>query len=135
MYVTCVWKSVRVRVRKRVRAHTLYFMCRFVDDVSVHRVLVHRDKIKNAHFSLLQHPNQATPTFEAKGVETVRRDSCPAVAALMEKSLQILFESKDLSRVKEYLTRQFGKILNHRVSVKDFIFAKVLGFPVYVCTK
>ena len=27
-------------------------------------------------------------TFEAKGLETVRRDGCPAVAKIMEKSLQ-----------------------------------------------
>lgn len=24
-------------------------------------------------------PDQATPTFDAKGIETVRRDNCPAV--------------------------------------------------------
>ena len=24
-------------------------------------------------------PNQSTPTFDAKGIETVRRDNCPAV--------------------------------------------------------
>ena len=28
------------------------------------------------------------PVFEAKGIETVRRDGCPAVGKIMEKSLK-----------------------------------------------
>jgi DNA polymerase zeta len=28
------------------------------------------------------------PVFEAKGIETVRRDTCPAVAKMLEKSLK-----------------------------------------------
>jgi DNA polymerase zeta len=31
---------------------------------------------------------QREPVFEAKGIETVRRDTCPAVAKVMAKSLQ-----------------------------------------------
>ncbi len=34
---------------------------------------------------------QKQPFFEAKGIETVRRDTCPAVAKIMEKSLRFLF--------------------------------------------
>lgn len=33
-------------------------------------------------------PEQAAPTFEAKGIETVRRDTCAAVAKIMEKSMR-----------------------------------------------
>jgi len=44
-------------------------------------------------------PLQATPTFDAKGIETVRRDSCPVVAKTLESCLRILFETKDLSLV------------------------------------
>lgn len=67
---------------------------------------------------------QAVPTFDAKGIETVRRDGCPAVSKLLEHSLRILFESKDLSLTKAYLQQQFAKILTNRVSLSDFIFAK-----------
>lgn len=63
-------------------------------------------------------PDQVEPIFDAKGIETVRRDSCPAVAKMLEACLRILFSSKDLSAVKEYCTRQWGKILSNRVSVQ-----------------
>jgi len=43
------------------------------------------------------------PSFEGKGIELVRRDGCPAVVKIMRKSLQILFETKNLSEVKGYL--------------------------------
>ncbi|XP_011498126.1 PREDICTED: DNA polymerase zeta catalytic subunit [Ceratosolen solmsi marchali] len=64
------------------------------------------------------------PVYLAKGIETVRRDGCPAVAKILEKTLRILFETKDLSLVKQYVTRQLDKILTHRVSIQDLIFAK-----------
>ncbi|KPM03599.1 DNA polymerase-like protein [Sarcoptes scabiei] len=40
-------------------------------------------------------PKQSQPIFDAKGIETVRRDSCTITAKIIEKSLRILFESKD----------------------------------------
>jgi DNA polymerase elongation subunit (family B) len=103
---------------------------------------------------------QAAPSFDAKGIETVRRDTCGAVAKMMERSITILFSTKDLSQVrapaattrcrdacsltpgkqaahgsaahatrtraqvKDYVTRQWSKILAGRVSLADFIFAK-----------
>ena len=42
---------------------------------------------------------QTTPGFDAKGIETVRRDTCPAVAKTMERSLRLLFATRDLSEV------------------------------------
>ena len=61
---------------------------------------------------------QKEPIFDAKGIETVRRDSCPAVAKVMEKSIRALFDTKDLSHVKAYLQRQWAKILAGRVSIQ-----------------
>lgn len=43
--------------------------------------------------------NQPGPTFDAKGIETVRRDTCAAVAKTMEKSLTLFFQHQDLSKV------------------------------------
>ena len=45
------------------------------------------------------HPG-ARPVFDAKGIETVRRDGCPAVVKILERSLEILFRSHDLSKVR-----------------------------------
>eukprot|EP00271_Cylindrocystis_brebissonii_P007773 TRINITY_DN21469_c0_g2_i1.p1 TRINITY_DN21469_c0_g2~~TRINITY_DN21469_c0_g2_i1.p1 ORF type:complete len:1040 (-),score=209.68 TRINITY_DN21469_c0_g2_i1:154-3132(-) len=76
-------------------------------------------------------PKQMVPIFDAKGIETVRRDSCPAVAKTMERTLRMVFESKDLSQVKAYLQRQWMRILKDRVSIKDFVFAKEVRLGSY----
>ncbi|XP_018346098.1 PREDICTED: DNA polymerase zeta catalytic subunit [Trachymyrmex septentrionalis] len=68
--------------------------------------------------------NQEKPEFLAKGIETVRRDGCPAVSKILEKALKILFETKDVSLVKQYVMRQFDKIFQRRVSILDLTFAK-----------
>ncbi|XP_024534003.1 DNA polymerase zeta catalytic subunit [Selaginella moellendorffii] len=76
-------------------------------------------------------PTQETPTFDAKGIETVRRDSCAAVAKTMEKSLRLLFETYDLSKVKQYLQRQWQKIFSGRTSIQDFVFSKEVRLGTY----
>ncbi|KAH8413614.1 hypothetical protein KR222_002011 [Zaprionus bogoriensis] len=69
-------------------------------------------------------PDQQQPVYEAKGIETVRRDGCPAVAKMLEKVLRLLFETQDVSRIKQYVCRQFTKLLSGRANVQDLIFAK-----------
>nr|XP_012234018.1 PREDICTED: DNA polymerase zeta catalytic subunit [Linepithema humile] len=68
--------------------------------------------------------DQEKPEFLAKGIETVRRDGCPAVSKILEKALKILFDTKDVSLVKLYITKQFDKIFRRRVSIQDLTFAK-----------
>ncbi|XP_075752219.1 DNA polymerase zeta catalytic subunit isoform X2 [Rhipicephalus microplus] len=69
-------------------------------------------------------PDQQEPKYDAKGIETVRRDTCPAVAKLLEKMLRVLFTSRDMVPVKRFVKLQFSKILAERVSPQDFIFAR-----------
>lgn len=73
--------------------------------------------------------------FDAKGIETVRRDGCPAVAKCVETCIKILFRTKNLSLVKEYLYRQWTKILSGRVSIQDFIIAKEVKLGTYKSSK
>ncbi|XP_076754833.1 DNA polymerase zeta catalytic subunit [Xylocopa sonorina] len=73
---------------------------------------------------MYESPEQKEPEYLAKGIETVRRDGCPAVAKVLEKTLKILFDTKDLSLVKLYVTRQFDKILRRKISIQDLTFAK-----------
>lgn len=68
--------------------------------------------------------HQTEPVYEAKGIETVRRDGCPATAKILQKSLQILFETGDVSQVKKYTLQQFAKLFQGRCSVQDLIYAK-----------
>ena len=42
----------------------------------------------------------------------------------MEKSIRLLFEKKDVSLIKSYVQRQFAKIMEEKVTLQDFIFAK-----------
>lgn len=44
-------------------------------------------------------PDQVNPIFDAKGIETVRRDTCAAVAKAMEQTLRFYFEHQDISMV------------------------------------
>ncbi|GFS12492.1 DNA polymerase zeta catalytic subunit-like [Elysia marginata] len=69
-------------------------------------------------------PDQKEPVFDAKGIETVRRDSCSAVSKILERSIKLMFSTYDLSRVRAYVTRQLHKLLEGKVSVLDLIFAK-----------
>nr|XP_022909992.1 DNA polymerase zeta catalytic subunit [Onthophagus taurus] len=68
--------------------------------------------------------DQKEPEFLAKGIETVRRDGCPASAKMLEKCLKLLFDTRDVSLIKKYVLRQFAKLLSGRVSIQDLTFAK-----------
>jgi DNA polymerase zeta len=53
--------------------------------------------------------SQVEPVYDAKGIETVRKDGCLAVVKMLEKSLKLLFSTRDVSRVKRYVQKQFLK--------------------------
>lgn len=78
-----------------------------------------------------EHEMQKAAKFEAKGIETIRRDGVPAQLKMVGKSLRILFESKNLSLVKSYVLEQFHKILQNKVNVSDFCFAKEVRHGTY----
>jgi DNA polymerase zeta len=75
--------------------------------------------------------DQATPEFDAKGIETVRRDGTPAEQMIEEKALKILFETADLSQVKAYFQSQCAKIMRGAVSIQDFSFAREVKLGTY----
>ncbi|KAF2747546.1 hypothetical protein M011DRAFT_486395 [Sporormia fimetaria CBS 119925] len=75
--------------------------------------------------------SQKEPEFDAKGIETVRRDGTPAEQKIEEKALKILFRTSDLSQVKEYFQSQCTKIMTGRVSIQDFLFAKEVKLGTY----
>ncbi|KAF9076289.1 hypothetical protein BDP27DRAFT_1389695 [Rhodocollybia butyracea] len=71
------------------------------------------------------------PVFDAKGIETVRRDGILAQQKMTESCLKILFRTQDLSEVKEYCCDQWTKLLENRAPVQDFIFAKEVRMGTY----
>ncbi|KAK3396123.1 hypothetical protein B0T20DRAFT_416717 [Sordaria brevicollis] len=78
--------------------------------------------------------DQTVPEFDAKGIETVRRDGTPAEQRIEEKALKILFATADLSQVKEYFQEQCHKIMRGAVSVQDFCFAREVKLGTYSTT-
>ncbi|PCH36835.1 DNA/RNA polymerase [Wolfiporia cocos MD-104 SS10] len=78
-----------------------------------------------------ENPDDVEPVFDAKGIETVRRDGIPAQQKMTETCLKILFRTQDLSQVKEYCYRSWTKILENKVSIQDFIFAKEVKMGTY----
>ncbi|XP_048452642.1 DNA polymerase zeta catalytic subunit [Rhincodon typus] len=68
--------------------------------------------------------DQKDPVFDAKGIETVRRDSCPAVSKILERSIKLLFETRDISQIKRYVQKQCAKVLDGKASLQDLTFAK-----------
>ncbi|KAI9050457.1 hypothetical protein LZ554_005620 [Drepanopeziza brunnea f. sp. 'monogermtubi'] len=75
--------------------------------------------------------NQSEPDFDAKGIETVRRDGTPAEQKIEEKALKILFRTSDLSQVKSYFQHECEKIMKGSVSVQDFCFAREVKLGTY----
>jgi DNA polymerase elongation subunit (family B) len=73
----------------------------------------------------------AAAKFDAKGIETVRRDGIPAQQIVLERLLRLLFDTANLLAVKRYVVQQFGKVAAGRVSVRDFCFAKEVRLGTY----
>ncbi|EHK22518.1 uncharacterized protein TRIVIDRAFT_191274 [Trichoderma virens Gv29-8] len=75
--------------------------------------------------------DQTTPEFDAKGIETVRRDGTSAEQKIEEKALRLLFETADLSQIKDYFRKQCNKVMRGKVSIQDFFFAKEVRLGSY----
>ncbi|EJD47779.1 hypothetical protein AURDEDRAFT_144423 [Auricularia subglabra TFB-10046 SS5] len=78
-----------------------------------------------------EHPDELEPSFDAKGIETVRRDGTPATQKMQETVIKMLFRTQDLSAIKSYCERTWYKILEGRAQLQDFIFAKEVRMGTY----
>ena len=84
-----------------------------------------------ASLESVSNKKSAVILLDTKGLENVRRDSCDIVSKIVEKLIKILFDQKDLSKVKQYIFQCFDKIIKGRVILKDFIFSKEVKFGRY----
>ena len=82
-------------------------------------------------FDSIKDKKSAITLLDTKGLENVRRDSCNIVSKIVEKVIKILFDEKDLTKVKQYLYQCFDKIIKGKVILKDFIFSKEVKFGKY----
>ena len=86
---------------------------------------------KKRYVGWMYESEDSAPSFDAKGIETVRRDGCGAERKVLEKCLRLLFTSGDLSAVKSYLLRQCDKIQSGRASLMDLVFASEVRLGTY----
>ncbi|KAL4863776.1 hypothetical protein BDV12DRAFT_177089 [Aspergillus spectabilis] len=115
-------------------------IARAVTDLNPHPVKLRFEKVYHPCVLLAkkryvgfkyEHRDQKEPEFDAKGIETVRRDGTPAEQKIEEKALKLLFRTADLSQVKSYFQSQCTKIMQGRVSVQDFCFARAVKLGTY----
>ncbi|VDM98027.1 unnamed protein product [Thelazia callipaeda] len=59
--------------------------------------------------------------FDSKGIETVRRDSCPLVSRILEKVLRLLF-SNNVNQMMRYLDIQLSNL--SQLALSEFIFSR-----------
>lgn len=81
--------------------------------------------------NMFEDASQSMGVLDTKGIESVRRDSCPAVAKVLSRALTTLFETRNLSAVRAFCQRQFTRILANRISVQDFMFAREVRLGSY----
>jgi len=65
-------------------------------------------------------PEEQNPIFEAKGIETVRRDQCALTQKILRNALITTFRN-GIVAAREYLNRQWALIHAGRLPVSDFI--------------
>ncbi|ODN98467.1 DNA polymerase zeta subunit [Cryptococcus wingfieldii CBS 7118] len=78
-----------------------------------------------------ENPDDVEPVFDAKGIETIRRDGFPAQQKMEEVCLKLLFRTQDLSQIKDFCRQEWTKILQGRVSIQDFVIAKEVKLGTY----
>lgn len=78
-----------------------------------------------------EYESQKIPKFDAKGIETVRRDGIPAQQKILEKAILILFQTMDISQIKDYILGEFLKIVKNKINIQDFLFAKEVRLGTY----
>jgi len=63
------------------------------------------------------------PMLESKGLENIRRDSCPIMQQIINDMLLVLFNTKNLTKVKSMYLEYISKIEQGAFGVDKFIFS------------
>ena len=66
-----------------------------------------------------------------KGMEVARRDGCSSLVKIFKNCIDIIFRTRDLTKLKNYLEHTWIKILDQHVNIKDFLIAKEVKHKKY----
>ncbi|EPY53375.1 DNA polymerase zeta catalytic subunit Rev3 [Schizosaccharomyces cryophilus OY26] len=75
--------------------------------------------------------SEAVPSFDAKGIETVRRDGTPIQQKILRSCIEKLFQSKDLSQVKKGFQEVCSQIMSGEIPAMDFCYNKEVRMDKY----
>lgn len=64
---------------------------------------------------------QREGVWEAKGIETIRKDQCRLTQKLLRGALMTLFKYHNVEKLRKYLEREWTKLLAGKLPVSDFI--------------
>ncbi|XP_023941797.2 DNA polymerase zeta catalytic subunit [Bicyclus anynana] len=73
---------------------------------------------------MYESPEQEKPVYEAKGIETVRRDGCPAGVKLLQRSLCALFDTGDMSLVKRLVCGALARLAAGSLCPQELFFTR-----------
>ncbi|RKO93814.1 DNA polymerase family B-domain-containing protein [Blyttiomyces helicus] len=69
--------------------------------------------------------------MDAKGIETVRRDSCRLVSTVIETCLRKILVDRDVSAAEEYTKGVISDLLQNKVDLSNLVISKALGKAEY----
>ncbi|CAG4991602.1 unnamed protein product [Parnassius apollo] len=78
---------------------------------------------------MYESPDQKKPVYEAKGIETVRRDGCPAGVKLLQRALCELFDTGDMSRVKRIVCTTLSRLVDGTMPPEELFFTREYHGP------
>jgi DNA polymerase zeta len=128
--------SIFVLFEKSSKPEAFEWAYKIVDDISDMNVKPMKLKFEKIYMPsillakkrycgyMYETPQQLEPVLDTKGTEIIRRDGCQVAAKVLERAIKVLFELKDVAKVRDYVARQCGKIVNGKVNLKEFIIAK-----------
>jgi len=69
--------------------------------------------------------------IDCKGMEIIRRDSCPLLQKTMSEAVSLLFTTNNLSTVRNYLSSVFYNVRLNLLPLGDFVFNKEVTVGTY----
>ena len=74
---------------------------------------------------------EAYDKLDAKGIETVRRDSCRLVSTVIETSLRKLLIDRDTTAAEAYVKGVIADLLQNKIDLSNLVISKALGKSEY----
>ncbi|MES1905724.1 MAG: DNA polymerase zeta, partial [Paramarteilia canceri] len=68
-----------------------------------------------------ENKSDSEPKIDDKGIETVRKDSCPFVSTIMRECLEIGFQTGSAFHIRNLLRSYIDSALNYEIGIENFI--------------